>query len=100
MVMRACGSGLTWPDFRSGDEEGVYWATTGRTSASDAAREADNRSIRVKVIICLNTILYRARAEVKRCPDGNLDAGSTGTAALRKTPHAVFGLAMAWRLPW
>src|SRR5215472_2272895 len=74
--MRACGSGLGWPDFGSGAEEGGFWATTGRTSASDAASEAHNKRIRVKVIILLETILYGARAHVKRWSQRNWMPGA------------------------
>src|SRR5215472_14880881 len=89
MVMRACGSGLGSPDLGSGVADGGFCATTGRTRTSDAAREADNKRIRVTVIICLNTILYGGRAKVKRLSQRKLDAWSAGTAARQGTPRTA-----------
>src|SRR5215472_18117857 len=76
MVMRACGSGLGSPDLGSGVADGGFCATTGRTRTSDAAREADNKRMRVTVIICLNTILYGGRAKVKRLSQRNWMPGA------------------------
>src|SRR6266705_4056336 len=97
MVMRACGSGLGWPDFGSGDEEGGFWATTERARASDAVREADNKSIRVKVIICLNTILHRSAGQGQAfipthtigCPEHGNCCSAGNVACCVRSPYGL-----------